>query len=157
MGLGHRIEYRELEFRMQRFGCGGLLVSLEPRPSSPRFYLAALEKNPRLRDKIWVRRKAWVQGKLLALCLGLIGVSMCVCVHHTHLEVFHKGPGADKALAEERQDGRTLEGPLPQCPPASSAGLVVQRSPEKEGVDQLALPQCHTHCIQEREVGYLLE
>ena len=34
--------------------------SLEPRPSLPRFYLAALEKNW-LRDKIWAR-KAWVRG-----------------------------------------------------------------------------------------------
>ena len=74
---------------------------------------------------------------------------------HAHLEVFNEGPGADKALAEEREDGRTLEGPLPQCPPTSSAGLVVQRPPEEEGVDQLALPQCHAHCVQKREVGDL--
>ena len=52
------------------------LGSLEPRPSSPRFYLAALEKNwgvppppppdfsPRMRDKIWAR-KAWVRGYLV--------------------------------------------------------------------------------------------
>ena len=35
-------------------------LSLEPRPSSPRFYLAA-DFSPRLRDKIWAR-KAWVRG-----------------------------------------------------------------------------------------------
>ena len=50
----------------KRGGCRawGARGSLEPRPSSLRFYLAALEKNltdfsPRLRDKIWAR-KAWV-------------------------------------------------------------------------------------------------
>ena len=58
------------------------VLNLEPMPSLPRFYLAALEKNrgvklpdfsprlrdnllpdfsPRLRDKIWAR-KAWVRG-----------------------------------------------------------------------------------------------
>ena len=45
--------------------------NLVPRPSTPRFYLAAVEKNlgvifPRLGDKIraW---KAWVQGYLKVL------------------------------------------------------------------------------------------
>ena len=38
-----------------------LYITLEPRPSSPRFYLAALEILPRFlyRSKIWAR-KAWV-------------------------------------------------------------------------------------------------
>ena len=50
-------------------------TSLEPRPSSPRFYLAAVEKN-RLRDKIWAR-KAWVQGyKATALYVDNVVLEM---------------------------------------------------------------------------------
>ena len=40
---------------------GSISNNLIPRPSTPRFYLAAVEKIGRLRDKIWAR-KAWVRG-----------------------------------------------------------------------------------------------
>ena len=53
---------------------------------------------------------------------------------HAHLEVFHQRPSVDKAVVEEVEDGRALQRAFAECPPRSSAGLVVQCPPEKYGV-----------------------
>ena len=73
-------EYHGVQLRRSAFyQC--LLPSLVPRPP-PRFYLAAIEKNPRLRDKIW--GEAWERGYLLLTCMlhysSCIWQVLCPCL-----------------------------------------------------------------------------
>ena len=73
-------EYHGVQLRRTAFyQC--LLPSLVPRPL-PRFYLAAMEKNPRLRDKIWA--EAWERGYLLPTCMlhysSCIWQVLCPCL-----------------------------------------------------------------------------
>ncbi len=72
-----------------------------------------------------------------------------------HLEFRDQGPGADKTLVEERNNGRTFQGTFPDCPPGASAGLVVQSPPQQNRVYQFTLVQGQSERLQKREVGHL--
>ena len=74
---------------------------------------------------------------------------------HTHLQVFYKAPRRDKLLLQELLDGRTPQGSIPECPPASSAGLVVQRPPQHDRVQQLVLLPGNVERFQEWQVRSL--
>lgn len=92
-----------------------------------------------------------VQGLLdIVLLLFREGVISCDV-----LQILHQGPGTDEPLLKERDDGRTLQGPLPECPPGTSAGLVVEGPPEEDGVNQLPLHLGQVHGLQEGKIGNL--
>lgn len=65
------------------------------------------------------------------------------------LQISHEWPAADKALVEESQYGRTLEGRFPQSTPGPSATLVVQRTPKQDVVNQTILLFGNLKCICE--------
>lgn len=46
------------------------------------------------------------------------------------LQLLNQGPAADKALVQQRENGRTLENGLSKSPPRTSAGLVIKGPPK---------------------------
>ncbi len=64
-------------------------------------------------------------------------------------------PGADEALLEQQDDGRTLESSLSQSPPGASAALVVECAPQDHRVHQLPLGRGPVECLRDVIIGQL--
>lgn len=73
------------------------------------------------------------------------------------LQLLHQGPGTDEALVEESEYGRAFQDSLPESPPGTSAGLVVQGPPQQDGMDEFVLGLGSVKGLRERQVVDLLE
>lgn len=76
------------------------------------------------------------------------------------LQVFqflYQGPGTDEALIEEREDGRAFQDSLPESPPRTSAGLVIQGAPQQDGMHEFVLNLGPVKGLREWQVVDLLE
>ena len=57
------------------------------------------------------------------------GSSHPPAAHLQVLQLLHQGPGADEALVEEGEDGRTSQDGLPESPPRTCSGISKVRTP----------------------------
>lgn len=73
------------------------------------------------------------------------------------LQLLYQGPGTDEALIEESEYGRAFQDSLPESPPGTSAGLVVQSPPQQDGMNKFLLSLGSVKGLRERQVVDLLE
>ena len=66
----------------------------------------------------------------------------------TNVDILNEGPGRHKPLSKERNNGRILQGPLPESPSWTSARLVIQSPPKHYEMHQLVLNFSRLKSIQ---------
>lgn len=88
----------------------------------------------------------------LKVQVSQLAVELVLSVGLQLFQLLYQRPAADEALIQQSKDGRTFQDSLPESSPRTSAGLVIQGTPEQDRVHQLLFCFCSLKSLCEGKI-----